>query len=145
MLGCSLKGERATCSHHKMSLTMVRSSLKSSVKFFGITYSALTFQSHFCRHSCPSLNSIFSSIYGPSTSTLICLYKSNFRSLFDYVAPATCVASPHIQLSWERVQTQLFREHFPFHLSSTLFSSFFFLLSISGIPKTVNIKNTKNC
>ena len=27
------------------------------------------------------------------------------RSLFDYGAPATCVASPAIQLSWERIQT----------------------------------------
>ena len=32
-------------------------------------------------------------------------YKSYIRSLFDYGAPATCVASPDIQLSWERIQT----------------------------------------
>ena len=51
------------------------------------------------------LNSIFSSTYGPSTSTLIRLYKSYIRSLFDYGAPATCVASPDIQFSWERIQT----------------------------------------
>ena len=45
------------------------------------------------------------STYGPSTSTLIRLYKSNIRSLFDYGAPATCVASPHLQRIWEGVQT----------------------------------------
>ena len=50
-------------------------------------------------------NSIFSTTYGPSTSTLICLYKSYIHSLFDYGAPATCVSSPDIQLSWERIQT----------------------------------------
>ena len=44
-------------------------------------------------------NSIFSSTYCPSTSTLIRPYKSYIRSLFDYGAPATCVASPAIQLS----------------------------------------------
>ena len=84
----------------------------SSVKFLGITFdSALTFRSHFrtvatlARHRLPKLNSIFSSTYGLTTSTLIRLYKSYIRSLFDYGAPATCVASPAIQLSWERIQT----------------------------------------
>ena len=49
--------------------------------------------------------SIFPSTYGPSTSTLIRLYKSYTRSLFDYGAPATRIASPDIQLSWGRKQT----------------------------------------
>ena len=53
------------------------------------------------------MNSIFTSTYGPSTSTLIRLYKSYIRSLFDYGAPATCVASPHVQRIWERIQTHL--------------------------------------
>ena len=63
----------------------------SSVKFLGITFdSALTFRSHFCtvdtlaRHRLLKLNYIFSTTYGPSTSTLIRLYKSYIRSLFDY-------------------------------------------------------------
>ena len=51
------------------------------------------------------LNSIFSSTYGPSTSTPIRLYKSYIRSLFDYGAPAICVASPDMQLILERIQT----------------------------------------
>ena len=83
----------------------------SSVKFLGITFdSALTFRSHFrtaatlARHHLLKINSIFSSIYGPSTSTLIRLYKSHIRSLFDYGAPAICVAFPDIQLSLERIQ-----------------------------------------
>ena len=74
----------------------------SSVKFLGITFdSALTFRSHFrtvatlARHRLLKLNSIFSTTYGPSTSTLIRLYKSYIRSLFDYSAPAT--------VSWERI------------------------------------------
>ena len=82
----------------------------SSVKFLGITFdSALTFRSHFrtvatlARHLLLKLNSIFSTT--PSPSTLIRLYKSNIRSLFDYGAPATCVASPAIQLSWKRIRT----------------------------------------
>ena len=61
-----------------------------SVKFLGITFdSALTFRSHFrtvaslSRHRLPKMNSIFSSTYGPSTSTLIRLCKSYIRSLFD--------------------------------------------------------------
>ena len=97
-----------------------------SVKFLGITFdSAITFRSHFhtvatlARHRLLKLNSIFSSTYGPSTSTLICLYKSYIRSLLDYGAPAICVASPNIQLSWERMKTHSFREHFPSHHSST--------------------------
>ena len=84
----------------------------SSVKFLGITFdSALTFRAHFrtvailARHRLLKLNSSFSTTYGPSTSTLIRLCKSYIRSLFDYGAPATCVASPAIQLSWERIQT----------------------------------------
>ena len=84
----------------------------SSVKFIGITFdSTLTFRSHFrtvatlARHRLLKFNSIFSTTYVPSTSTLIRLYKSYIRSLFDYGAPAACVASPAIQLSWERIQT----------------------------------------
>ena len=84
----------------------------SSVKFLGITFdSTLTFRSQFrtattlARHRLLKLYSIYSSIYGPSTSTLIRLSKSYIRSLFDYGAPAMCVASPDIQLSWERIQT----------------------------------------
>ena len=64
----------------------------SSVKFLGITFdSALTFRSHFhtvanlVRHRLLKLNSIFSTTYGPSTTTLIRLYKSYIRSLFDYI------------------------------------------------------------
>ena len=86
----------------------------SSVKFLGIAFdSALTFRSHFrtvvtlARHRLLKLNSIFSTTYDPSTSTLIHLCKSYIRSLFDYGAPATRVASPAIQLSWERIQTHL--------------------------------------
>ena len=55
----------------------------SSVKFLGIIFdSALTFRSQFrtvatlARHCLLKLNSIFSITYGPSTSTLIRLYKS---------------------------------------------------------------------
>ena len=64
----------------------------SSVKFLCITFdSALTLRPHFrtvatlARHRLPKLNSIFSSTYGPSTSTstLIRLYKTYIRSLFD--------------------------------------------------------------
>ena len=84
----------------------------SSVKFLGITFdSALTFRPHFrtvaslARHRLLKLNYIFSTTYGPSTSTHIRLYKSYIHSLFDYGAPATCVASPAIKRSWERIQT----------------------------------------
>ena len=84
----------------------------SSVKFLGITFdSALNFQSHFrtvatlARHRLLKMNSIFSLNYCPSTYTLVLLYKSFIRSLFDYGAPATCVASPNVQRSWETIQT----------------------------------------
>ena len=86
----------------------------SSVKFLDITFdSALAYRSHFhtaatlSRHRLLKLNSIFSSTYGPSTSTLTRLYKSYIRSLFSYGAPATLVASPDVQLSWERIQSHL--------------------------------------
>ena len=81
----------------------------SSVKFLGITfYSTLTFRSHFrtvatlARHRLLKLNSIFSTTYGPSISTL-------------YGAPATFVASPAIQLSWGE-------ETNSFHFASTFYS-----------------------
>ena len=83
-----------------------------SIKFLVITFdSALTFRSHFhtvatlARHRLLKLNSIFSTTYGPSASTLIPLYKSYIRSLFGYGTPATCVTSPAIQLCWEWIQT----------------------------------------
>ena len=73
----------------------------SSVKFLGIIFdSAFTLRPHFrtvatlVRHRLLKLNSIFSTTYGPST--LIRLYKSYIRSLFDYGAAATCVDSPAI-------------------------------------------------
>ena len=85
----------------------------SSVKFLGITFgSALTFRSHFrtvatlARHLLLKLNSIFSSIYGPSTSTLILLYKSYIRSLFDYGAPATTLCI-FVQGRLQPTQSQL--------------------------------------
>ena len=71
----------------------------SSVKFHFRTFAILA------RHRLLKIISIFSSTYGPSTSTLIRLYKSYIRSLFDNGAPDTRVASPHVQRSWERVQT----------------------------------------
>ena len=91
-------------------------SSSSSVKFLGITFdSALTFRSHFrtvatlARHRFLKLNSIFSTTYGPSTSTLT---RILIRSL-HYGAPATCVASPAIQLSWERIQTYFISRALP--------------------------------
>ena len=90
----------------------------SPVNFLGITFdSALTFRSHFrnvvtlARYGLLKLNSIFSSTYGPSTSTLVRLYKSYIRPLFDYGAPATLVGRGYKLIS--------FREPFPFHPSST--------------------------
>ena len=74
----------------------------SSAKFLGITFRTVA---TLARHRLDKLNSIFSTTYGPSTSTLIRLYKSYIRSMFDYGAPAACVASPAIPLSWERIQT----------------------------------------
>ena len=76
----------------------------TSVKFLGITFDYHNL-ANIARHRLLKLNSIFTSTYGPSTSTLIRLYKSYIRSLFDYGAPATCVASPHVQRIWEGVQT----------------------------------------
>ena len=70
-------------------------------------------QAKLARHRLLKLNSIFSSTYGPSTSTLIRLYKSYIRSLFDYSAPATCAASPDVQRSREGYKLMSFREHFP--------------------------------
>ena len=51
------------------------------------------------------LDNLSLTTYATSTSTLIRLYKSYIRSLFDYGAPATCVSSTAIQLSKERIQT----------------------------------------
>ena len=77
----------------------------SSVKFLGITFdSALTFRSHFRTFTILASHRL-SSTYGPSTFTLSHLYKSYIHSLFDNCVPATCIASPVIQLSLERIQT----------------------------------------
>ena len=116
LLGCPLKGKRATGSNHERSFITARSSLLLHLLGSFTFDSVLTFRSHFrivdtlARHRHLKMNSIFSSLlfsstYGPATSTLIRLDKSYIRSLFDYGVPATCVASPYVQLSWERVQT----------------------------------------
>ena len=117
----------------------------SSVKFLGITFdSAPTFGSHFrsvaslARHRVLKLNSIFSTTYGPSTSTLIRLYKSYIRSLFDYGAPATCVASlPPYNLVGRGFKLTSFREHFPFHPSSTT--------TENGCTHTFHPSTTETC
>ena len=101
---CSLKGKITKSSIHKTPLITVRSSRHT-------LDSALAFKSHFrtvatlARHCLLKMNSIFSSTYGPSTSSLIRLYKSYTRSSFDYGAPATCIASTNVALMWERIQT----------------------------------------
>ena len=86
---------------------------KHSAKFLGITFdSALNFRTHYtniatiARHRLLKLTSIYSSTFGPSSTTLIRLYKSYIRSLFDYGAPATCIASPTVRKLWETVQTK---------------------------------------
>ena len=117
---CRTKSVSALCDRQKSKMLKPQDATyngqvipsSSSVKFLGITFdSALTFRSHIrtvttlASHSLLKTNSLFSSTYGPSSSTLIRLYKSFIRSLFDYGAPATCVASPNVQCSWERIQT----------------------------------------
>ena len=100
-----MKGERATGSNHNTSLITVRSSLRHlTSSLVSPLTPALSFRSHFrtvaslAHHRLLKLNSIFSITYGPSSSTLISLYKSYIRSLFE----AACVASPAIQ---RRIQT----------------------------------------
>ena len=52
-----------------------------------------------CQSSCSSKS--FNQMQCELSSNL----SSYIRSLFDYGAPATCVASPHVQRIWEGVQT----------------------------------------
>ena len=106
LLGCSLQGERARSSNHKTSLITVRLSLLLHLlNFLVLPLILLLPLANIARHRLLKMNYIFTSTYGPSTSTLIRLYKSYTRSLFDYGAPATCVAPPHVQRIWEGVQT----------------------------------------
>ena len=63
----------------------------SSDKFLGITLNSHLPISHpHCRHPCPS-SPIKIELY-----LLLNLWPHYIRSLFDYGAPATCVASPNI-------------------------------------------------
>ena len=105
--------KRAIGSNHKTSLTTVRPSILRHLLSSLVLPLTLLSPSDLTSvlspllplHRLLKLNSIFYSTYGPSTSTLIRLYKSYTRSLFDYGALAICVASPDIQLSWEGIQT----------------------------------------
>ena len=106
----------------------------TSVKFLGIShYHTLT---NIARHRLLKMNSIFTSTYGPSTSTLISLYKSYIRSLFDYGAPATCVASPHVQRIWEGGTNTL-------HNTSTFHSML--LTTENGSTLTFHQSMTETC
>jgi hypothetical protein len=82
-------------------------------KFLGITFNAnMSFTPHFtalaklARTRMLKLFSIFNATYGPSPHTIIRLYKIYIRTLFEYGAPATCVASPNVFMTWERIQTR---------------------------------------
>ena len=76
----------------------------SSVKFLGITFdSALTFISHFHTVATIELYLLFN--LWPLYLYPQPPYKSYIHSLFVNGAPATCVASPDIQLNWEMIQT----------------------------------------
>ena len=80
--------------------------------------STLNFKSHFRTVPLlPIITSIFSSTYGPSTSTLIHLYKSYIHSLFDYGAPA---ASPNVALVGDNTNTFHFKSTFHSIISSTM-------------------------
>ena len=87
--------------------------------------SALTVKTHYTNvatttcHRLLKLKSIYSSTFGPSPTTLICLYKSYIRSLFDYGATVKWLASSNVRYQWERIQRQSC-EYFPsHHISAT--------------------------
>ena len=86
----------------------------TSSKFLGITFDQrLTFNTHFQNIACTArqritkLISISNSRHGPSAHTLIRLYKTYVRTLFEYGSAATCVASPSVFGIWEKLQTRL--------------------------------------
>ena len=94
----------------------------SYVKFLGITFdSALNSNAHFrsvatlSHHLFPKMNSS----YGPSTCTLIRLYKSHICAMFDYSVPATYIASPVYNVYGRGYKHNLSHKHFPSHLSPT--------------------------
>ena len=83
-------------------------------KFLGITFNAnMSFVPHFnslaqlARIRMLKLFSIFNATYGPSPQTIMRIYKIYIRTLFEYGAPATCVASPFVFKKWERIQTNI--------------------------------------
>ena len=90
--------------------------IATTSKFLGITFDQrLTFNTHFQTIACTArqritkLISISNSRYGPSAHTLIRLYKTYVRTLFEYGSAATCVAEPRVFDIWEKLQIRLIR------------------------------------
>ena len=113
LLGCSLKGERARSSNHKTSLITVRLSLLLHLLNFLVLPLTLLLPSNLTIILSP-ISPVIASwkwiLSSPQPMALLLLPSSvstnptPVRCLING-APATCVASPHVQRIWEGVQT----------------------------------------
>ena len=86
-------------------------------KFLGVTFDqSLTFQKHInitatkAQTRAHQLYNIFNQHYGPSSSTIIRLYKIYIRPLFEYGSTATISATDNALAIWETNQTNYMKK-----------------------------------
>ena len=94
---------------------------KSSGKFLGITFDQqLSFKNHItqikskAKHRTMRLNTLHSTKYGPSHTTMILLFKIFVRPLLEYGHIATITAKPHL------IKHHALDKFFAYHASTTI-------------------------
>ena len=90
---------------------------KSSGRFLGIAFDQqLSFKNHItqikskAKHGSMRLNTLHSTKYCPSNTTMIRLFKIFVRPLLEYGHIATVTTKPHLIKHWETVQTTYIRQ-----------------------------------
>ena len=97
-------------------------SIHNKAKFLGVTFdSSLSFKTHVnltaskAKHRIMRLHTIYNQSYGPSPATMLRLYKTFVRPLFEYGHITTITASSKNMNIWEGIQYRFIKNilHLP--------------------------------
>ena len=127
-------GKRHTSEKNTKHVTINNTNIpiRNKAKFLGVTFdSSLSFKTHInltaskAKHRIIRLHTIYNQSYGPSLATMLRLYKTFVRPLFEYGHIATITASFKNMNIWEGIQYRFIKNVLQFpHISRANVSKF---------------------